>query len=109
MKKLLDNWFLIREKLWFWILSDLVKYPENQQLNFILKLVRFLIMPINTLWHILYPKLSCYDPLTNIYTINGVRYSGYIFSSLGFMKYNQLFMLIERKDGVITIKEIRNN
>ena len=49
-----------------------------------------------------------YDELTDILTIEGVRYSGQIFRSFGVFPRGELFMFLDRRDGVVEVRRVRS-
>lgn len=49
-----------------------------------------------------------YDEITDCLTIEGQKYSGHIFRSFSCFPRGQLFMFIENKSGVVTVKTVRN-
>lgn len=50
-----------------------------------------------------------WDPPTNVYTIEGLKFSGRLFDLLGYKaKRKTIFRLIEREDGVVTVEEINS-
>lgn len=100
-----DSW---RQRLFDWALGVLHRrgwYNDSQYLRWYHIALRYLIMPLNTLHYYLHKKTDTYDAIANVYTINGIRYHGSMFCELGIdgMPIGSTFMLIERKDGVVTI------
>lgn len=49
-----------------------------------------------------------YDQRNDTVTIEGVTYAGIVFRELGkFMPLGQLFRLVNREDGVVTIERVK--
>ena len=111
MLKNFFDWSHQKRLLWFYWFLDVIKYPQGQILNFPLRVLRFILMPLNTLWWIYDKKYKIYDPWKDIYTIEGCQYTGYLFRSWSKsgMPIGQKYELVNRdEDGVITIKKIPN-
>lgn len=44
-----------------------------------------------------------YDPLADVLTIEGVKYSAMIFRELGFLELGRWYKIVARNDGTLTI------
>lgn len=47
-----------------------------------------------------------YDHATDVLTVEGVRYSGVLFRSLGICETGKWMKVVERKDGVLTVLNV---
>jgi hypothetical protein len=48
-----------------------------------------------------------YEETIDCLTIEGVRYSGHLFRNFRTFPRGQLFMFIDNKDGVVTVRNVR--
>lgn len=93
----------IRLRIWDWILKT-VKYPEGTRLSFFLKCVYCLLFPLQFMcWQI--NKGAGYQIQTDTWIIHGKKYSGSMFRYLA-IGNDQTFKIINRDDGIITIRSI---
>jgi hypothetical protein len=98
MKKLSWN-----SKLFNWFLWSIIKYPENRELNKILIVIRFVLMPLDTLYYMLQKKVEIYDYKKNQLIIYGQTYSPVFFQNM--LNVGKIFRIVE-VDGYITVESI---
>lgn len=105
---LFGRYFLLRRKLFFYLLFDVFKYPEGQILNFGAKLLRFIILPLNTSGYILASKYSLYKPECDMYEIEGIKYSGYLFRGFGTQGFKEgtILKIVKRSEGYLTVEKV---
>lgn len=93
----------IRTKIWFNLLK-ILKFKEGDLIPKWLYPIRFLLFPVDYVCH-LCSECSGYDFITDVWTIEGVKYSGNLMRHFGYGK-DELFKIIKRENGVITIEKI---
>ena len=49
-----------------------------------------------------------YDETNDVLTVEGIRYSGELFRTLGFGAIGSVLRLVERKDGVVVMMQENN-
>ena len=102
------RYFELRRKLFYYLMRNVFKYPEGQMLNFGAKLLRFIILPLNTSGYILANKYSLYKPECDMYEIEGIKYSGYLFRGFGTQGFKEgtILKIVKRSDGYLTVEKV---
>jgi len=109
--KLCSFWqwyFKIRRDLFHYLLCNLFKYPEGQIFNFWVRLMRLIILPLNTVGYIMANKYSLYKFESDTYEIEGMKYSGIFFRAFGPDGFEEgaIFQIVNRLDECITIRRV---
>jgi hypothetical protein len=94
----------LRLKFWHWILAT-INYPEAKILNLPLRILWVFFFPIKTITYHTY-KSHGFDWKSQTWNIHGIKYSDSLFRNLGIAKLNEPFMIIQKEDGLITIKHL---
>jgi hypothetical protein len=99
----------IRRKLLYFYIFKVIKVPEGERLPKSAMFLRWLLFPIET-FLITGTKDFKYDIICNIYTIHGVKYSGFLFHSLGMngIETGTTFRLVNRENGVLCLERVNN-
>ena len=53
-----------------------------------------------------WPAVESYDPVADVATIHGVKYSGELFRHLGLGPVGSAIRIVSRDDGVVTLKKL---
>ncbi len=102
-----------KHKAFIWIYLNLLGIKEGERLSDGAMLVRFLLMPLDTLYWVFHEwaKKRCmsrgigYDPVFDVFAIYGVKYSGTVFRdwAKGGWPEGTLFRFGTREDGAFTL------
>ena len=72
-------------------------------------IVRFILLPLETLYFLLEKQNKVYDAYADIYTIKGKKFSGLFFHHLVFGKAGTRLEIIKRNDDdIVSITEINS-
>jgi hypothetical protein len=84
---------------------------KGSMLPWYLIILRFFLLPLETLYYMLDKKHGLYDMQSDTYTIEGMRYSGEYFRSLakGGIEPNVVFRIIKRDDDCVTIEQLNES
>ena len=102
------RYFYLRERFFYYLLFNVFKYPEGQIYSFGAKLLRFLILPLNTSGYILAKKYSLYNVWNDTYEIRGIKYSGQLFRGLGVNGFAEgtIIKIVKRSEGYLTVEKV---
>lgn len=79
------------------------KTPEGVEVNLFLKTLYKILFPIKSTYE---SQSGChFNPLTNVYTIMGIKYHSGIFEAFSEGMLNRPFIISTREDGVVTITD----
>ncbi len=105
-----------RYKAFIWIYLNLLGIKDGEKLSPGAMLVRFLLMPLDTLYWVFHERMKKkgmdggigYDPVYDLFTIYGMKYSGAFFRSwaIGGWANNTLFRFTTGEDGVCTVTKL---
>lgn len=71
----------MKERIWVYLVYDLFKHTPGEKLKFYLFIIRIILYPLWTLTYYLRIREG-YDPISDIYTIQGVKITSAFIESL---------------------------
>ena len=105
-----------REKAFIWIYLNLLGIKDGEKLSAGAMLVRFLLMPLDTLYWAFHERMKKkgiyggieYDPASDHFTIYGMKYTGTLFRdwAKGGWPNDVLFRFETREDGVFILRRL---
>lgn len=97
-----------RDTVYMFIKHVIFKAKEGEILPKPLRIIKFILFPIETTKWLLNTTFAIYDFQTDTFTIDGIRYSASFFRGLGKygLKEGTKVEIVKREDGSITLKEI---
>lgn len=95
-------------RLFYWLLYKVFKYPEFRCLTLPVRILRFILLPIDTTYYLMRDSCDCFDLGSGYFTIYGIKYSDNYFKMLSNngLPLNTVFQIIKREDGVVTIVKV---
>ena len=95
----------MRYRFLSWLKRSVFKTPEGQLPNKVMKFIYRCLFPLRSLYES--QANVYYDPLSDSYKIDGIRYSREIFDFFAkSANSGELFLFVERKDGMVCIEKI---
>ncbi len=107
-----------RYKVFIWISLNVLGIKDGEKLSVIARLIRFLLMPLDTFYWLLHERMKKkgrdggigYDPGCDLFTIYGRKYTGHLFRNwaTGGWPNGTLFRFETGEDGTFTLRRLGN-
>lgn len=91
----------------FWYVAKRYNIKEGEIFPWYMQSLGWVLFPIkNIVWQF---TRSVFDPMRFTYTINGIRYSAYLFDALGMGGFNdgEVLRIVKRENGIILLERIK--
>jgi hypothetical protein len=91
-----------RRRFFYYLVREVFKVAEGQILPKYLIVLKCILFPIESFYFKI--NKDFYDPYRDIYTINGIKFSGQFFKNMN--KVGSTFKIEKLEDGTLTLSEI---
>ena len=94
------------QRLARWLVRDVLKVPECAEVFGLARCIIAILQPVRYIVH-MHNKKEGYNLFRDIWNIEGLQFSGELMRHFGYGS-DELFRIIERGDGVITIQKVED-
>ncbi len=96
-----NNW---QSRFFYYLVDNVFGHEEGTYLKWYLIFIRFFLMPLDTIYHLLDKRCNNYDVCLDIIKIHGQRYSGRMFRK--FCAVGSRLKIVGNSNGYITVREL---